>query len=875
VDGPSGRELPTGTVTFLFTDIEGSTRLLQELGDRWGELLEEHNRVLRGAIREAGGVDLRTEGDAFFAVFGSAPAAVRAAAAAQEALAHGSLQELVRVRMGLHTGEGIRGGDDYVGLDAHRAARIASAAHGGQVLISSSTRALVDEDLPAGVTVRGLGRHRLKDIPHPEVLSQLVIAGLPSTFPPPHTLEVPSNLPAPLTSFVGRSGELARVRGLLGTGRLLTLTGAGGTGKTRLALEAAGQQIPEFPGGVFFVELAPIEDPDLVASAIAQALGVREEPARPILDTLKDDLAERQLLLLLDNFEQILPAAPVIADLLTVSKGLKVLVTSRAGLHLRGEQEFTVPPLRLPEAPDLLTVDQLSEYEAVTLFVQRARALDPEFAITEENARVVAQICARLDGLPLAIELAASRIKLLAPSAMLERLEHRLALLTGGARDLPSRQRTLRETIGWSYDLLRPHEQTFFSRLAVFVGGWTIEAADAVANPDEGLGIDTLDVVGSLVDKSLVGKEVDTSELRFGMLETIREYSAEQLEETEAPNEIRRRHAAYFLDMAEAAEAELTRRDLGWLDRLEREHDNIRAALQWAMDAEDVETGLRMTGALWRFWQMRDHLFEGRRWTEELLAFPAAARRTAARAKALLAAGSLAYWQRDTEPVRKRYEEGLAIYRELGDRRGEAEGAYNLAFGHLLSGDLAGARRLHLQAAKIYRELNDPIRLAYTISALGMVTFLEGDLEETGRLIDEARRIFVDVGDLWGIALTSGQIGALAMKKRDYDRARSAAIDSLDANVTLGNTLGLAVAVQALAVRAIHLGRPETGVRLAGAADRVRQMAGGEPPSAIVGLEDPRDLARESLTEERIAALWEEGRATGFDEMIASARRET
>ncbi len=865
--------LPTGTVTFLFTDVEGSTRLVRELGPRWQEVLEQHNRLMRDAVRRAGGVDVRTEGDALFAVFQSASAAVSAAVAAQMELASRSWPEPMRVRMGLHTGEGTLGGDDYVGLDVHRAARIAAAGHGDQILLSQATRTLVEHSLPRRVTVRALGRHRLKDLPDPEELHQLVMDGLPSEFPPLRTLEIPTNLPAPLTTFIGREGELARIKQLLQATRLLTLTGPGGTGKTRLAIEAATGLLPSHSDGVFFVDLAPIIDPGLVASTIAVVLGVRELAPRPIQESLEDVLRDREMLLVMDNFEQVLGAAPLVTELLGASARLRVLVTSRAALHLSGEQELPVPPLGLPDPRELPPAERLPEYESVALFAQRAAGVDPNFAITDENAPAVAEICARLDGLPLAIELAASRIKLLSPPAMLDRLQHRLELLTGGARDLPARQRTLREAIGWSYDLLERTEQTLFSRLAVFVGGWTLEAAEAVAYTGEELGIETLDLLGSLVDRSLVRKE-SSNDLRFGMLETIREFGFDVLERAGEADQIRRRHAHYYLGMAEAAEPEVTLRDREWLGRLAREHDNLRAALRWSIDTGEAEPGMRIAGAVWRFWWLRGHLAEGRRWTDELLALPTAAARTAARAKALAAAASLAYWSRDPGAVRGPYEESLAIYREVGDRRGEAEALYNLGFPYLLAGDLQQARELFHQSAELYRRLDDPVHLAHGTTGLGMVAYAAGDLEEARGLTEEARATFLKAGDLWGISLTLGQLAALALKAGDNEECRTFCLESLDANKQLGNVLGIGVAIQALGVLAARLGRAEAGVRLAGAVDRLREVAGGEAPPAIVGIEDPRDVAKGSLTESEIAALWEEGRAMNLDDAIALARRE-
>jgi predicted ATPase/class 3 adenylate cyclase len=865
-------QLPSGTVTFLFTDIEGSTRLARDLGPRWREVLEEHNRLVREAIRASGGIDVRTEGDAVFAVFESAPAAVSAAVVAQRQIASRSWPEPIRVRMGLHTGEGVLGGDDYVGLEVHRAARTAAAGHGGQVLLSRATRTLVEESLPAGVSLRSLGRHRLKDLPEPEELHQLVIDALPSDFPPPRTLEVPSNLPKSLTSFVGRDEELGRVRLLLRDSRLLTLTGPGGSGKTRLAIEAATGLLPSYPDGVFFVELAAITEPVLVPSTIAVVLGVREEPRRPIQDSLKDAVRDREMLLVLDNVEQVLDAAPLIVELLEGSSRLAALVTSRAALHVSGEQELPVPPMTMPDLRNLPPTERLSEFEAVTLFAERAASVDPSFAVTDENASAVAEICARLDGLPLAIELAASRVKLLSPSAMLERLDQRLALLTGGAQDLPARQRTLRQAIGWSYDLLNRDEQTLFSRLATFIGGWTIEAAEAVAGERAELSIETLDVLGSLVDKSLVRKETNGGD-RFAMLETIREFGMEILEHEGEGERARRRHAAYFLSLAEAAEPELTLSDPGWLDRLEREHDNLRAALRWSIDTGEAETGMRIAGAVWRFWQMRGHLAEGQRLTEELLALPAAAPRTSARAKALSAAGSLAWWL-TWDSARAPYEESLAIYRELGDVRGQAEGAFNLGFARLLSNHIDEAKDLFLQAADIYRDLEEPVRLAHANTALAMAAFNQGDVQAADRLVEKARETFVAVEDLWGMALTSGLMASLALSEGDHERCLAVSIESLDANERLGSTLGIAVALQALAVIAVRLGRPEPAVRLAGAVNRVRERAGGQAPPTIVGLEDPLEEARGSLDERRTAALWEDGRHMSLDEAIAFARRE-
>ncbi|HYY82568.1 MAG TPA: adenylate/guanylate cyclase domain-containing protein, partial [Actinomycetes bacterium] len=500
-------ELPTGTVTFLFTDIEGSTRLLQALGDRYPAVHDQQAAIIRRAIADGGGIEVSTHGDAFFVAFRTPAGAVRAAVAAQQGLASHdwSPGPPVRVRMGVHTGEGTLGGDDYVGIDVHRAARIADAANGGQVILSDATRGLVQHALPAGTSLRDLGVHQLRGIEDPERLHDLVIEGLAADFPPPRTPDArPNNLPPQLTSFVGREEQIVEVERLLDHTRLLTLTGPGGSGKSRLALRVAAELLTRYQDGSCFVDLSPVTDPALVPAAVANALGIPEAANRPILEEVKDHLRHRELLQVVDNFEQVAEAGPVIEELLTAAPKLRTMVTSRVVLSLRGEQEYAVPPLDVPDPerlpPDLST---LSAVEAVRLFSERARAASPRFTLTEQNAPAVAEITARLDGLPLAIELAATRTKVLTPEEMLARLKRRLSILTSGSPSLPKRQRTLRATIAWSYDLLDPVERRLFARLSVFTGGWTFESAEAVCDP-EGLGLDALDGLTSLVDKSLI-----------------------------------------------------------------------------------------------------------------------------------------------------------------------------------------------------------------------------------------------------------------------------------------------------------------------------------------------------------------------------------
>ncbi len=599
--------VPTGTVTFLFTDIEGSTRSWDQHIEAMQAALAKHDHILRGAIEAHGGHVFKTVGDAFYAAFATASDGLAAALDAQRALAAESWGELgvLRVRMGLHTGAVQSRDGDYFGPPLNRVARLLSAGHGGQTLLTLATQELVRDQLPEGVQLRDLGSHRLRDLIRPEEIFQVVASPLPADFPPLKTLDArPNNLQTQPTPLLGREREVEQVCAQLRREgvRLLTLTGPGGTGKTRLALQGAADLLDDYKDGVFFVALAPLSDPTLVVSTIAQALGVKESGGRSVLQCLQDYLREKTLLLALDNFEQVAAAAPQVAGLLADAPRLNILVTSRIPLHLRGEHEFAVPPLALPDFKHLPALAALTQYAAVELFIERAQAVRPDFAVNNDNAPAVAEICVRLDGLPLAIELAAARVKLLSPQAMLVRLEEPLKLLTGGARDLSARQQTLRGAIAWSYDLLDENEKRLFRRLAVFVGGCTLEAAEAVCHGGVDLRADVFDGIASLVDKSLLRQEeAPDGEPRFFMLETIREYAQERL--TESGEELQNRHAEFFLNFAEQAEIEIHGfQQLKWLDRLEVEHDNLRAALGWLTHNSKAQLGLRLAGALTDFW---------------------------------------------------------------------------------------------------------------------------------------------------------------------------------------------------------------------------------------------------------------------------------
>ncbi|MGH2555026.1 MAG: adenylate/guanylate cyclase domain-containing protein [Actinomycetota bacterium] len=871
------RALPTGTVTFLFTDIEGSTRLLQELGsDRYDRVQDEHAAILRLAIEAGEGVEIRTEGDSFFAVFPTPAGALRAAVAAQRDLAAHPWPEgaTISVRIGLHTGEGRLGGDDYVGIDVNRAARIAGAGHGGQVLISDATRGLVEHDLPDGVRVRDLGDHRLKDIAHPEQLFDLVIDGLPTDFPSLKTLDArPNNLPLQLTSFIGRDAEINEIVRLLDEHRLVTLTGPGGTGKTRLALAVATEVLPRFGDGAFFVDLAPIADPGQVCPAICQALEVREEPGSEVIDTMVNRLAGRELLLLLDNFEHLLEAAPLVDDVMGRVAEVSVLVTSRAPLSLYGEQEHDVPPLALPDPDHLPEPEALSRYEAVELFVERARTAKPNFEITQNNAPAVAEICARLDGLPLAIELAASRIKILSPAAILARLEHRLELLTASARNLPERQRTLRGAIEWSYELLDEPERRLIARLSVFSGGADLHAAEAVANPDGDLGMEILDGLASLLDNSLLRQiETASEEPRFGLLETIREYAGERLDAEFDAEATRRRHAEHFMALAEEAEPHFLAEDAPeWLDRIDLEHDNLLEALGWAVEAGEAERGMQAGASLWRFWQMRGQLAVGRLWLDRLLAVPGG--RTPARAKAHSAAGSVAYWQADAEDTERHYREALAIYRELGDRPGIAQATYDLAFVPVTRGTgFEESGRLLQSAIDLFQEVGDEDGAARAKGDLGFFLMMTGDPRASLPLMEESLSRSRDRGDMIRVMDDSLRVAEAYRILGRHDDARRGQLESLAIAERAGIPGGIAAVLQIMASVEMDQNRHVRAMRLFGAGEAIAEPLEGGFESTPFHFADPVGEARRAIGDEATDHALGEGRAMSREEAVAYAR---
>jgi len=855
-------DLPTGTVTFLFTDIEGSTRLATALGDGYARVLERHNAILREAIRGAEGHELATQGDSFFCVFTQPAHAVRAAVQAQRALADSPWPAggAIRVRMGMHTGEAALGGDNYVGLSVHRAARIAGVANGGQVLMSEPTTSEVRAVLPAEVRLRELGEHWLKDLEHPEHLTQLVIDGLQTEFAPLRAARRPVNLPAELTSFVGRGAEEELVESSLGEARLVTLVGPGGSGKTRLALRVAARMAGSYPEGIVFVPLEGVSEVELLPGAIAESLGLRQDGAIPVETLVANHLRERRTLVVLDNLEQLPSAAPTVARLLREARNLTILATSRVPLHVEGERTIAVPPLRVPDAERLLPIDELRQVEAVALFVERARNAEPSFELTEANAAAVAAICSRLDGLPLAIELAAARIRVLTPQAMLDRIERPLALLSGSGAGVPERQRTLRGAIAWSHDLLSVEERALFRRLAVFAGGWTIEAAEAVA-ADAG---DVVDGLDSLVDKSLVRRHDRAGELRFEMLSTIRQFAIEQLggdprEETEA----RRRHAAHWLGFAEVLAPDLERGTDAAL-RLIDEQDNLRAALRFTLGtaagdaAAAPDLGVQLAVALGRFWALNGAR-EGSGWFERAIAVSADAD--------LMTQGQVHFWlgvlldeQARGPEAEAALAESLRRFRDLGERAWQARVLNSLGVVARSQGDLARARELLLESLAIRREVGPEERLAAVLSNLGVVAADEGDLDEAKSFLQASLEIDRRMENLDGIATGVGNLGGIALRAGALEDGERLTADSLRLFSRVGDVLGIADDIEHAAEAAAMRGHHERAARLLGAVETMRRKEGLRMPDVdIARYQTIAEGVREVLGLEAFETAYESG----------------
>ena len=841
---------PEGTVTFLFTDIEGSTNLLNHLGDKYGELLLSHASIFRRVIKRWDGYEVDNQGDSFFVAFESSQNALGASEEIQHRLAeHRWPQEVeVHVRMAVHTGEPTLIGNRYIGMDVHRAARICQIAYGGQVLLSSTAAAIPQNDLATGVELQDLGEHWLKDLETPEHIYQLNVPGLPSDFPPLRSLEArPNNLPVHSTPLIGREDDLAAAKDLISQPevRLLTLTGPGGIGKTRLASELVLEVFKGYQDGAHFIPLASITDPSDVPAAIARILRVRDVGPRPILELLIEKLRTQHLLLLLDNFEHVMPAVDAVHALLENCMELNVLVTSREVLRLRGEYNFAVNPLALP---DLLKAQQISIIEqnpAVQLFLQRAGSFKRGFKLTDQNASAIAQICSRVDGLPLAIELAAARVKSLSPQELLKRLlpdeKHSpLEYLSKGARDAPERHRALRMTISWSYDLLPPDEQNFFRSLSVFKGGFNLESAISVCArsreestaPLDSHDAEYIDLIGSLMDKSLIRSVESTlDESRFEMLETIREFAWETLSGRGDSAEVRSQHAQHFYDRVKEASGYFeSAEEAGWFNRIESDYPNVHAALQWYYETGNWTQGLGLGNMLRLLWLFRGYLTEGNEWLEKFLSMPGSENNPGLRAAALDSVGLISRYREDYTAASHAANSALVLRREAGDRNGEADSLANLAYIHLQTGDFAAATKFYRNALAIYREQGNEQGVADSLSHWGLGVFYQGDFETAKSMDEESLAIWSELGDSGAVAWAEYRLGNVALHQGEFTVAQEHFQRSLTIANTIGYKFGIAFSLEGLACVRVRQGFLKEAVFFAEAAKLLRDPDGLQMP---------------------------------------------
>ena len=857
-----GRSLPTGTVTFLRTDVEGSMRLMRELGSAWDEVNAEHMALIRRAVEERGGMVVRTEGDAVFAVFPEARAAVAAAIDAQRAIAAHEWPDRVdfRVRIGLHSGEAYLAGDDYGGFEVNRAARIAAAGHGGQVLLSEPTRALVIDALPDGVSVSDLGSHALRDVPRPEHLYQLDVPGQQSDFPPLRTGQGDvGDLPRRLTSFVGRDPDVHAIAGLLTDSRLVTITGPGGIGKTSLATEAARSVADRFPDGAWFVSLADLEDATAVRSLIARTIGLFDGPGRSASDALGPYLKDRSVLLVLDNFEHVLDAASDVADILAASPRSRVLVTSRSPLRITGEQEYPLDPLG---------------DACVRLFVERARAVRPGWD-PGAQAAVVDEVCTLVDRLPLGVELAAARVAHLPISAVRDRLAARLPLPGSGPRNVPDRQRTLAGAIAWSHDLLPAESQLVLHDLAVFEGGFDLEQATAVVSPSDD-GADVLDQIVTLVDHSLVQRDapdVGGEGVRFRLLETIRAFALERLTADGREPETRRRHALAYLALAEMASPNLPGADQPrWLDRLGVDYPNLRSALRWAIDSGEVQVAQRFIAAMWRFWQQTGRLVEATELAEATLRMPGADAPTAARLAAVTAAGGIAYWHGRPEDAIHHYGEQLRLAQQLGDVVAEADAAWNLSFEKYIADDIPAAWELFERARKLFEDLGDEQGAAR--AAWSAVTVQSGDHpnpDSRAALVALLER-FERLGDTWYAGQTIMSLAWVDFAAGDVPGASRWFIRAFSMAHRLRDVTSTTIAIPLAALLATLAGRAEDAARLLGAHDHLQELYGVRAPmglAQLLGPHDPEVYARAALGDDAYGEAFARGRQMSLDQAVA------
>lgn len=785
--------LPSGTVTFLFTDIEGSTKLAQEHPDAMPAILARHNEILNRAIEAHNGFVFQIVGDSFSAAFHSASDALNAALDAQRKL-HNEVwtPAPIKVRMGLHTGMAqlneTKQYSSYATLASTQ--RIMSAGHGGQILLSGATRELTRDSLPANVELSDLGERRLKDLLQAEHLYQLNAPGLLSTFPPLKTIDTfLNNLPTQLTTFIGREKEIAEVKQELEFHRLVTLTGSGGAGKTRLSLQVGAQCVEQFTNGVWFVELAALTDPSLIIGAVMSAFSLQEKDND--LNALAKHIGNQATLLILDNCEHLIADCARLAEhLLKTCPNLRILASSREAFGIAGEHPYQVPSLPFPDPKHLPELDEIAKYESVQLFVERVKTYHPAFSLTDGNASALAQICFRLDGIPLALELAAARVKVMSVEQLASRLGDVFNLLTSGSRTALPRQQTLRALIEWSYDLLSESERSLFRRLAAFSGGWSLEAAEAICSTEGGEAV--LDDLARLVDKSLVVKEEFDGEARFHMLATIRQYAEYKLFAAEEVEEVKNRHRDWFMQLAATAEPKLrTGEQLTWLDRLEMEHDNLRAAIKWSLEQKHIEEALRISSALAYFWEIHGHGDEGRNWLDQALTLEAQSgerKYPFAWATAVDGHFSLAWLQPNANQYQSRLEEALDIFRKHGDAFWVGRVLYHLAYiPHLETGDLEAAKSKYQAGFDSYKTINDKWGMGECLHCIAHVEEMQGNTTKAHELYNQSLEALNPIGDRYSLYHPMGDTAHIALNKGDLSTARRILEESVRAFEELGN----------------------------------------------------------------------------------------
>lgn len=907
--------LPGGTITFVFTDIEGSTRLLQDLGEKYLKVLEDHRRLLRSAFRSHGGREVDTQGDAFFYAFHRASDAVSAAIAAQRAITSHAWPDgiLVRIRTGLHTGEALQTETGYAGMAVHRAARICAAAHGGQILVSQATRELVADAGPDGMNLLDLGEHRLKDLSRPQRLFQVVAPDLPDEFPSLRTLDsLPNNLPRQLTSFIGRDREITEIKELLERTMLLTLTGVGGSGKTRLALQVAADVVDHYPDGVWWVPLAPLSEPSLIPQAVASATGIREQRGRPLMDVLLGYLGPKTLLLALDNVEHMLAgAADFIDALLRRCSGVRILVTSREPLKTAGEHAYPVPPLPVPSPGIPLPITSLAQADVVRLFLDRATAARPSFALNAQNAAAVIQICRRVDGIPLAVELAAARVKVLSAQQIAARLDDQFRLLTSGSTTALPRHQTLLAAMDWSHDLLTEPERTLFRRLAVFAGSFSLEAAEIIPSGAGLENVTILDLLTRLVERSLVAAEEEGEETRFRLLEPVRQYALRKGLEAREDTDVRARHRDFFLALAERGHSGLAGPErLVWRDRIETDHDNIRAAIRWSIDIQDLEPAARLCASMARFWAARGFLNEG--WTA-LQEVQQHETRVSPRTRGRLLTGiGLLAFEIGEHGQAEITEQALSLFRQLQDRPETEICARLLGMVELERGHYERAAPLLEEAATLAREREDPLAEAEALRQRGYLAAKQGDYALATQLLEKSlvavrsaglrRSIGFALGHLaqtyhymgqtdravtmlkealdhlqavehgTGIAYFLNLLGLALLQQGDHAGAAGAYRRSLTSSHETGYRWGIAQSLIGFGAMSAAKGDAQMAVRLLAAADALLTKIDYAIPAAEQAyFRHLVENLRRSMGENDFTRAWHEGGLATIEEAIESA----